>query len=256
MRSASVAGPAGRVVVSPKNSSSTPSPMMSRSESRHTTWLALSARRTSPAAVGPRGTMFMPSWRRKSLKNSNSAGGSTGSTTTVTGMPITRVSQKPAHSHPPRWGRATIVPRPAAADSVTWWKPSTPKWRSTSATGSAGQPERVDPVAGVAVEGGVDGAVEGPALELGTGPAQVAGDQHAALGRHRGRGPAQRLGGEVGHRPRHGAGVGRRAAIGGGDEIEAHPAPSADDGPGGSGARPSRRSRPTAPRADGPPAGW
>ena len=32
--------------------------------------------------------MFMPSWRRKSLKNSKSAGGSTGSTTTVIGMPM------------------------------------------------------------------------------------------------------------------------------------------------------------------------
>ena len=51
-RSASVAGPAGSVVRSPKNSTSTPSPVRSRSQRRHTTWLARSARRASAPAVG------------------------------------------------------------------------------------------------------------------------------------------------------------------------------------------------------------
>ena len=61
----SVAGPAGSVVRSPKNSTSTPPVPMSRSQSRHSTSLLLSALIDAIAGPGPSGTTFMPSDRRK-----------------------------------------------------------------------------------------------------------------------------------------------------------------------------------------------
>ena len=51
----------------------------------------------------------MPSLARSSANQSNSSGGSIRSTTTVTGSPRS-ASQRPAHSHPPRCGRARITP--------------------------------------------------------------------------------------------------------------------------------------------------
>ena len=43
-----------------------------------------------------------------------------GSATTVTRVCFTALSQNPAHSQAPRWGRARIVPLPAARDSWMW----------------------------------------------------------------------------------------------------------------------------------------
>jgi hypothetical protein len=70
-------------------------------------------------ASGPRGTISMPIPRRKSANQSNSAGGSSCSTTAVTGTCLTRVSQKAHHSQLPRWGRTSIGPRPLARASST-----------------------------------------------------------------------------------------------------------------------------------------
>ena len=61
VRSASVAGPPGIVVRSPKNSTSTPSPARSRSLSRHTTRLALQRAQRPPAR--PRGRAARPPCR-------------------------------------------------------------------------------------------------------------------------------------------------------------------------------------------------
>ena len=84
--------------------------------------------------------MFMPSWRRNSAKNSNSDGGWTGSTTTVTWRPITWVSQNPAHSQPPRCGSTRMTPVPAASavgDVVR--SPRTEKPKSSSSGESWGR---------------------------------------------------------------------------------------------------------------------
>ena len=58
------------------------------------------------------GKFLASSWR--SLTNHRaSSGGSTGSTTALTGRSRTAVSQNAAHSQEPRWGRARITGRPA-----------------------------------------------------------------------------------------------------------------------------------------------
>ena len=48
------------------------------------------------------------------MKNSNSSGGFTGSTTAVTRTPMIWVSQYAAHSHPPRCGSTMTGPTPDA----------------------------------------------------------------------------------------------------------------------------------------------
>ena len=83
-RMPSMAGPAGNVVRSPKNSTSIPPPCRSRSDSRHTISLARSARSTVAATSGPSGTTRMPSSSRTSTNQSYSSGGSRRSTTTDT----------------------------------------------------------------------------------------------------------------------------------------------------------------------------
>ncbi len=60
VRSASVAGPAGSVVRSPKNSTSTPSPVRSRSLNRQTMRLSRSACNTMRETSGPIGTTSRP----------------------------------------------------------------------------------------------------------------------------------------------------------------------------------------------------
>ena len=47
-----------------------------------------------------------------------------GYTTAVTGMSATIVSQKAAHSHPPRWGMAIKGPYPSARARSMCSKPS------------------------------------------------------------------------------------------------------------------------------------
>ncbi len=70
---------------------------------------------TADPAEGPSGTTSMPSALRNSMKNSNSSGGFTGSTTAVTRTPMICVSQYAAHSHPPRCGRTMTGPTPDAS---------------------------------------------------------------------------------------------------------------------------------------------
>ena len=93
MRRANTAGPDGSVVRSPKNVTSTPVRLMSRSQSRAITSVRLTAATISRPAWGPSGTMCIPMRSRKATNQSNRAGGSMRSTTAVTGMPRTRVSQ-------------------------------------------------------------------------------------------------------------------------------------------------------------------
>ena len=137
VRSASVAGPAGRVVVSPKNSTSMPSPAMSRSESRHTTRFSRSTRITPAAADGPSGITSMPMARRTSANHSKSSGGSTDSTTTAGGSPRP-ASHAAAKSKPPRCGNARITPLPASRPWVMCSKPTDVTRASTDPRASVG----------------------------------------------------------------------------------------------------------------------
>ncbi|PLS75047.1 MAG: hypothetical protein CYG61_09500 [Actinobacteria bacterium] len=122
MRRASVAGPPGSIVRSPKNSTSTPVPLMSRSQTSATISAARSRWRSVVPAPAPRATMSRPTERRSSAIHSNSSGGSTGSTTAVTRWP-SHASQAPPWSQPPRWGRARITPLPSALARSNWSTP-------------------------------------------------------------------------------------------------------------------------------------
>ncbi len=124
MRRARVAGPPGRVVRSPKKSTSMPVPARSRSHSRARTWFSLRALAQAAAASGPKGTTWMPNWLRRSVNQRASSGGSICSTTAVTVQPRTSVSQNAAHSQAPRWGMARIAPLPASRASSMWWAPT------------------------------------------------------------------------------------------------------------------------------------
>ena len=156
---------------------------------------ALSARSTAVPALGPSGTTVMPSDCRSSTNHSNSSGGSSGSTTTVIGWPCV-ASHAPAHSQPPRWGSAMMAPLPAASAASRCSEPLVREAGVELAPARRSrQPERLDPVAGVGLEGSPHRAVERarrsrlPAVD----PAQVALDHRApaphAPGQHGARSP-------------------------------------------------------------------
>ena len=75
----------------------------------------------------------MPKDRRRSTNHSNSSGGSSCSTTAVTGMSLMRVSQNAAHSQPPRWGRTMMAPVPLARAASMCSNPVAVKPASISA---------------------------------------------------------------------------------------------------------------------------
>lgn len=76
----------------------------------------------------------MPNDSRRATNHSYTSAGSRASTTTVIGVCLTEAAQNPAHSQPPRWGRARIAPFPPARAASIRSQPST----SIPASRSAG----------------------------------------------------------------------------------------------------------------------
>ena len=112
-------------------------------DSRQTTSLARNAREHGGRRRRARaGRPSCRATRGTTTNHSNSSGGSSGSTTTVIGRPWSAI-QRPAHSHPPRWGRATMTPWPALSASSTCSKPFVrerrrrPRRRTGRAAGSS-----------------------------------------------------------------------------------------------------------------------
>ena len=104
---------------------------------RHSTPFDFSALIAAEAAPGPSGTTFIPRERRYSANHSNSSGGSSGSTITVIGKPQSAI-QRPAHSQPPRCGRARMTPVPSAMPFRRFPSPSWVKCAAISTFDSAG----------------------------------------------------------------------------------------------------------------------
>ena len=157
-------------------------PPRSRSASRQTTSLRRSAAQHLAGRVGAerhdRHARASGGTRRTTR---TARGAASGSTTAVTGTRCTSVSQKAAHSQPPRCGSARMTPRPAGpgrldvlvADHVV--APCDLRDRAS------GQAERLEVVAGVGLEGGLDGPLERRAPKLPTADAaQVADDDAPA----------------------------------------------------------------------------
>ena len=157
-------GRPGRVVRSPKNSTSTPPPPMSRSDRRPTIWLARRARITAVPARSPRGTTVNPNDSRKRTNHSNSSGGSRGSTTTVSGKPW-RTNQAPPTSHPPRWGMARIGPRPGGAGRLEVAESLDRQAGRDPVRVHRGQAQRLHPVPAVGGERPPHRPVEGALVE-------------------------------------------------------------------------------------------
>ena len=126
-----------------------------------TTSAPLMAAITSVPACGPRGTTCMPSSRRNSTKKSNSSGGSTASTTAVTctsehlGEPE-RGPLPPAEVGQGQDRADARGQRPLDVVVALDREPGVDLRRR-----QLGQPERVDPVAGVGAEGLVHGPAQG-----------------------------------------------------------------------------------------------
>ena len=206
VRRASVAAPPGSVVRSPKNSTSGPSPARSRSLTRQTMWLSRSARITVVPASGPRGTTVMPRLERRSTNQSNSSGGSIRSTTTVIGCPRSAI-HRPAHSQPPRCGRATITPLPCveAADDVVLVADLVEAGRDGTPA-EVGEPEALQPVAGVGVERLLHAPAQPQSAERGVDAPEVTLDHRPSLRAGHVGAERQRCGhaggDEPGHRPR------------------------------------------------------
>ena len=158
MRSASVAGPPGSVVRSPKNSTSTPPPLDVAVAQQADDLVGPQRLEHRRPASGPSGTTFMPSDSRN------------------VDEPLEQLGRLERLDHDgDRWpliGEPAAGPLPAAevgqgedhalarrrARRRCARSPSTAKPPSTSAADSAGQPEALDPVAGVGVERGLDRA--------------------------------------------------------------------------------------------------
>ena len=113
-RMAIIAGPAGNSVRSPKNSTSTPPAPMLRSQSRHDLVVGErlehrstgtgSERDDGHAEVAAQPDEPVEQLGRMELLHDDRHGGGPG-----------RLGQRPAHSQPPRWGKARMRPRPAAS---------------------------------------------------------------------------------------------------------------------------------------------
>ena len=157
MRRASMAGPAGMVVRSPKNSTSMPLPPMSRSHRRPTSFPARKVRSRTRLASAPSGTMVRPIASRWATNHSYMAGGLSGSATLVIGYPC-RASQAPPHSQLPMCGSAMMTPLPASMPATRCSHPLSTANRSRDDVGAdGGQPRPFEPVAGVVQEGPTGG---------------------------------------------------------------------------------------------------
>ena len=137
MRAASTAGPAGIRAVAPKNVTSTPWRVRSRSASRQTAPPAVI--RSASTSVGGRSppesaSTSMPRDSRKATNASNSDAGSRRSATVVNGTPCC-TSQSPAASQLPVCGRAKTTPRPPARAASSTARPVTSVRATTSAGG-------------------------------------------------------------------------------------------------------------------------
>ena len=126
-----MAGPAGMVVVSPKNSTSMPLPARSRSLSRPTRPPRRRVDITALPDEPSSGTMVRPMAARCSTKNSNSSGGSIRSATEVMGRPCV-ARNAPPYSQLPTCGSAMMTPFPAAIPSTRYLRPWTKVRCSTS----------------------------------------------------------------------------------------------------------------------------
>ena len=103
VRNASVAGPAGIVVCLTEEVDRDPvAGDVAIGEQAHDVTILDGAQHLASGARAERDDVHPETVAGTTAKKSNSSGGSSASTTTVTGKPSTLVSQKPAHSQPPR----------------------------------------------------------------------------------------------------------------------------------------------------------